>query len=100
VAAGLIALMLHFGFTNPALIAVLAALGAILDGPSAIASKTHYPQIAKLARFDLIRLNALDDGLDGAATLIAPATGVVLVTSFGLAGGATALAVLGLCADS
>ena len=98
VAAGLIALMLHFGFTNPALIAVLAALGAILDGPSAIASKTHYPQIAKLARFDLIRLNALDDGLDGGATLIAPATGVVLVTSFGLAGGATALAVLGLCA--
>ncbi|MCU0949198.1 MAG: hypothetical protein MUF47_13280 [Porphyrobacter sp.] len=97
-AASLIALMLHFGFANPALIAILAALGAILDGPSAIASEMHYPQMARLARFDLIRLNALDDGLDGAATLIAPATGVLLVTNFGLVGGATALAVLGLSA--
>ena len=97
-AAGLIALMLHFGFANPALIAILAALGAILDGPSAIAGEMHYPQIARLARFDLIRLNAVDDGLDGAATLIAPAIGVLLVTNFGLVGGAAALAVLGLSA--
>jgi uncharacterized protein len=97
-AAGLIVLALHVGFANPALIAILAALGAILDGPSAIASKTHHPQIARLARFDLIRLNALDDGLDGAATLIAPATGVVLVAGFGLTGGATAIALLGLSA--
>jgi uncharacterized protein len=97
-AASLIALLLHLGLASPALIAVLAACGAILDGPSAIASETHYPQVARLARFDLVRLNALDDGFDGAATLIAPAAGVVLVTGFGLAGGATALALVGLTA--
>ncbi len=80
------------------LIAVLAAVGAILDGPSAIASKTHYPQVARLARLDLIKLNALDDGLDGVATMIARAAGVTLVTYFGLVGGAGALAFFGLVA--
>lgn len=97
-AASLIALSLHLDLASPASIAVLAACGAILDGPSAIASETRYPQVARLARFDLVRLNALDDGFDGAATLIAPAAGVLLVTGFGLAGGATALALVGLTA--
>lgn len=97
-AAAAIAILLTMGLAHPALIALLAALGAVLDGPSAIASETHYPQIARLARFDLIKLNAIDDGLDGAATLVAPAVGVALVTVLGLAGGAWALALLGLLA--
>lgn len=97
-AAAVIAILLSAGIAHPAVIAALAAAGALLDGPSAIASETHYPQIARLARFDLIRLNAIDDGLDGTATLVAPPVGVALVTLFGLAGGASAVALIGLMA--
>jgi predicted MFS family arabinose efflux permease len=94
-AAAAIALLLGMGQADPVLIAALAATGAVLDGPSAIASEVHYPQVARLGRFNLIKLNAIDDGLDSSATLIAPACGVALVTIFGLVGGAFSVMALG-----
>lgn len=93
-AAAMIAVLVATGHGDPLVIAVLAAVGAILDGPSAIASEVHYPQVARLGRLNLIKLNAIDDGLDSSATLVAPACGVALVSMFGLAGGAFAVAAL------
>jgi macrolide resistance protein len=97
-AAALIAFLTAMGETDPTLIAVIAAAGAILDGPAGIASETRYPQIARLARFDLVRLNAIDDGLDNAAGVIAPSIGALVVGALGLAGGAASIAMLSLLA--
>jgi macrolide resistance protein len=97
-AAALIAVLTALGNTEPTVIAVVAATGAILDGPAGIASETRYPQIARFARFDLVRLNAIDDGLDNAAGLIAPALGALVVAALGLAAGAAMIAVLSLLA--
>ena len=95
-AAAMIAVLVGTGHGDPLMIAMLAAAGAVLDGPSAIASELHYPQVARLGRMSLIKLNAIDDGLDSSATLVAPACGVVLVSMAGLAGGAFAVLALGL----
>ena len=95
-AAAVIAVLVGMGNGDPLVIALFAAAGAVLDGPSAIASEVHFPQVARLGRFDLIKLNAIDDALDSSAMLVAPACGVALVTMFGLAGGAFAVMSLGL----
>jgi predicted MFS family arabinose efflux permease len=97
-AAVLIAFLTATNITDPTLIAVIGALGAIFDGPAGIASETNYPQIARLARFDLLRLNAIDDGLDNAAGVFAPTLGALGIAAFGLSGGATIVAVLSLIA--
>jgi macrolide resistance protein len=98
VAAALIAVLTSLGNADPTVIAIVAAAGAILDGPAGIASETKYPQIARLAHFDLLRLNAIDDGLDNAAGLIAPALGALVVSALGLAAGATLIAILSFLA--
>ncbi len=97
-AAVALALLFAAGVSDPFLVAAIAAAGAALDGPAVIAAETNYPQIARLARFDLVRLNAVDDGLDHAAGLVAPAAGAAIVALLGIAAGAGVLAVLGLCA--
>lgn len=97
-AAFAIALLFLDGFSNPVVVAAIVALGAILDGPAGIATETNYPEIARIARFDLVRLNAIDDGLDHAAGLVAPAAGAALVALHGVTAGALVLALLGLSA--
>jgi predicted MFS family arabinose efflux permease len=97
-AAALIAVLTAMGSIDPTVIAIIAAAGAILDGPAGIASETRYPQIARIARFDLVRLNAIDDGLDNAAGMIAPALGALVVSAFGFAAGSAMIAVLSLLA--
>ncbi len=97
-AAAAIAALLHAGYADPFAIAALAAIGALLDGPAAIASETNYPEVARIARVDLVRLNAADDALDHTAGLVAPAAAAILVSSQGAPNAAIALAVLGLMA--
>lgn len=97
-AAITIALLLQFGIADPITIAVLAYAGAILDGPTGIASETNYPEVARLARGNLVRLNAVDDSVDHVAGLIAPAAGAALVSGYGAPDAAVMLAVLSLAA--
>jgi macrolide resistance protein len=92
----IISLLFWLGEPSPLMIAGLAALAAVLDGPMAISTETNYPQVARLARVDLVRLNGADDGLDHVAGLIAPATGAALVALGGIELGVTALAALSL----
>jgi Major Facilitator Superfamily len=89
-----IAALFAFGQPEPILVALLAAGGALLDGPAGIATETNYPTVARLARVNLVRLNAIDDGLDHVASLIAPATGASIMAFGGPDAGATAVALL------
>jgi predicted MFS family arabinose efflux permease len=82
-AASMIAALMWSGSATPLAIALVAALGAGLDGPSNIAAETNYPEVTRLARFDLLRLNAIDDGLDNTAALVAPASGAMLLAVIG-----------------
>jgi MFS family permease len=97
-AAGLIAALAAMGDADPTIIAIIAAAGAILDDPAGVASETKYPQIARLARFDLVRLNAIDDGLDNTSRLNAPALGALVVSALGLAAGSAMIAIVTLLA--
>jgi MFS family permease len=98
IAAAMIALCFALGFAGPILVAVIAALGAVLDGPAGIASETNYPAIARMGRFDLMRFNALDDSLDHGASLIAPALGAGAIAAVSVSGAMWFLAGLGLMA--
>lgn len=89
-----IAILLIQGPVHPLLIAAISALGACLEGPSNIASETNYPEVARIARWDLLRLNALDDSLDHMAGLVAPAAGAGLIVAVGSAYGAVVIAML------
>lgn len=93
-ATSVIAILLLHGSPHPLVIAAVSALGACLEGPSNIASETNYPEIARIARWDLLRLNALDDSLDHMAGLVAPAAGASLIVAVGSAYGAVIIAVL------
>lgn len=97
-AAAAIGIAVHFalGQPEPIFVALLAAAGALLDGPAGIATETNYPTVARLARVTLLRLNAIDDGLDHVASLIAPATGASILAFGGPAAGAIAVALLAL----
>jgi Major Facilitator Superfamily len=97
-AASAIAVLYAMDLGNPILIAVIAAIGAILDGPAGVASEVSYPQIARVARFDLVKLNAFDDGLDNVAGLIAPGTAALVLSAFSLLGAMSSLAILGFVA--
>jgi hypothetical protein len=97
-AALAIAFCFTAGVANPILVAFIAALGAILDGPAGIASETNYPKIARIGRVDLMRLNSFDDGLDHVATLIAPACGAAVIAIVSVTGATWVLAVLGFLA--
>jgi predicted MFS family arabinose efflux permease len=97
-AASAIAVLYAMDLGNPTLIAVIAAIGAVLDGPAGVASEVSYPQIARVARFDLVKLNALDDGLDSVAGLIAPGTAALILAAFSLLGAMSSLVILGLVA--
>lgn len=60
-------------------LAALALLGAILDGPGGIAIEARVPEIARLARLPLIRANAIDDLVDNGAAIAGPAIAAFLV---------------------
>ncbi|MEQ1576218.1 MAG: MFS transporter, partial [Hyphomicrobium sp.] len=94
VATTVIAVLLLHGPVHPLLIAAVSALGASLEGPSNVASETNYPEIARIARWDLLRLNAIDDSLDHMAGLVAPAAGAALIVAVGSAYGAVIIAAL------
>lgn len=61
------------------LLAGLALLGAVLDGPGGVAIELRVPEIARIARLPLIRANAIDDLIDNGAAIAGPALGAVLV---------------------
>lgn len=96
VAAAAVAGLFALGTADPLLIALVAAIGASLDGPANIAAETNYPEVARIARWNLLQLNAFDDGLDNAAALFAPAVGAALVASFGVGAAAGTIAALAL----
>ena len=89
-----IAVLLWQGSAHPLWIAAVCAVGACLEGPSNIASETNYPEVARIARWDLLRLNALDHSLENLAGLVAPAAGAAMVVAVGSAYGAVIIAVL------
>jgi predicted MFS family arabinose efflux permease len=95
VAAFAIAILFSCGLASPYVIAVIAALGMILDGPAAVATETNYPEIARIGGVNLTRLNALDDALDNSATLVAPAAGAALIAGTSVSVALYALALLG-----
>jgi MFS family permease len=86
------------GLADPMLVALIAAIGAILDGPAAVASETNYPKIARIGRVDLMRFNAWDDGLDHGATLVAPALGAAVIAAVSVSGATWLLVILGFFA--
>lgn len=94
IATSSIAALLTYGTAHPLLIAAITAAGAVFEGPSNIASETNYPEVARIARWDLLRLNALDDSLDHMAGLVAPAAGAGLIVAVGSAYGAVVIALL------
>ena len=67
------------GMLTIGLLASLALLGAILDGPGGIAIEARVPEIARLARLPLIRANAIDDLVDNGAAIAGPAIAAFLV---------------------
>lgn len=95
-AAAAVAALLASGNASALLIAVVAAIGASLDGPANIASETNYPEVARIARWNVLHLNALDDSLDSMALLFAPAIGAGLVVAFGVNVAAGAIAALAI----
>lgn len=97
-AAAAIASLFVLDAATPFSVAILAALGAALDGPAGIATETNYPTMARLGRVGVLRLNAFDDGLDHVASLIAPAAGAALVAFAGAEAGTIAVALLALAA--
>ncbi|HEV2502402.1 MAG TPA: MFS transporter [Mesorhizobium sp.] len=68
------------GMLTIGLLASLALLGAILDGPGGIAIEARVPEIARLARLPLIRANAIDDLVDNGAAIAGPAIAAFLVS--------------------
>ncbi len=98
IAATAIAVFYAMDIASPVSVAIIAALGALLDGPAAVATEVNYPQIARVGRFELVKLNAIDDGLDNVASLIAPGTAALILSAFSLLGAMISLAVLGLAA--
>ncbi len=86
------------GNADPLIVTLVGAMGAILEGPASIASETNYPEVARIARFDLLKLNALDDTLDHLAALAGPAAGAVIVIALGPAGATAAVAGISLLA--
>ncbi|WP_054312881.1 MFS transporter [Mesorhizobium sp. 1M-11] len=67
------------GLLTIGVLATLALLGAVLDGPGGIAIEARVPEIARLARLPLIRANAIDDLVDNGAAIAGPAIAAFLV---------------------
>ena len=67
------------GLLTIGVLAMLALLGAVLDGPGGIAIEARVPEIARLARLPLMRANAIDDLVDNGAAIAGPAIAAFLV---------------------
>lgn len=93
-AAIAIAVLASFGLLSVELLAALAFLSALLDGPAIIAHESRLPEIARLARLPLARVNIIDDLLDNTASIAAPALAGVFVTIF--SAGSTLYAIAGI----
>jgi hypothetical protein len=98
VSTTVVALLFMGGAPDPLLVALVGAAGAVLEGPANIASETNYPEVARIGRFDLLQLNAMDDTLDHLGALLGPTAGAAIVVAVGPAGGAGAVALLSLFA--
>lgn len=94
VGAALLASLLLGGAPAPGLIAAIVAASALLDLPALVAAESRRPELARLARVRLFRLNAWDDLLEQGATVAGPALGGVALVALGA--GQAALVVAGL----
>lgn len=82
-----VALLHGFGLLSFPVLVVLASLGAVLDGPGAIAHDLRWPNLARMARMPLVRANVLDDIVKNGCQLGAPVlAGLVLAFGGGAAG--------------
>lgn len=68
--------------TAPAFL-ILAAAGALLDGPARGANQARWPEIARLARIPLPRATALDASTDHLALLLGPPAAGLAIAVFG-----------------
>ena len=80
------------------IVVVLAALGAIMDGPGAIAHDARWPEIARVARLPLVRANVLDDLLDNGAYLAGPVLAGLALAVGGSRAGLTIVAAVSAAA--
>lgn len=83
---------------DPVWIALIASFGAFCDGPIAVATEARYPEIARIARRDIISVNATDDTIDLVAGLVAPVAAASLIAMFSVVAAAWALAGLSIAA--
>jgi macrolide resistance protein len=93
-AAALLAWLLLGGAPAPWLIAAIVAASSLLDLPAIVAAESRRPELARLARIRLFRLNAWDDLVEQGSTVAGPALGGVTLLALGV--GQAALAVAGL----
>lgn len=96
VAAALLASLLLGGAPAPWLIAVIVAASSLLDLPAIVAAESRRPELARLARVRLLRLNGWDDLFEQGATVAGPALGGLALVALGA--GEAALIVAGLAA--
>ena len=83
---------------TPKLFLTLAVIGAILDGPAAIAVEARLPEIARLSRVSGHNASVIDDIIDATVLIGAPAITGILLATVGVPGLMWAIAVLSVIA--
>lgn len=71
---------------------VLAAIGSILDGPGVVAFEARLPEMSRIARTPLMRVNVIDDFLDNGAAILGPGVGALLIGTVSTTGALIAVA--------
>jgi MFS family permease len=86
------------GLLSLEIVLILAVIGAIMDGPGTVAHDARIPELARIARTPLMRVNVIDDFFDNGAQLSGPVIAGLTLSIGGTAIGLFAVASVSLIA--
>lgn len=83
-AVAAVPVLYHLDMLGIGTLVALIAVGAMMDGPAAIAAESRHPELARLAGFRLERIKAADELIESAGVLVGPALAGVMIALVGV----------------